>query len=57
MFNECVDTFVDNLHMAAELEEEILMRKEFGAITLQVMGKVAMLIVSLVTFNSCIHAL
>ena len=39
-FNECVDQFLENLTMKADGSTEILMRKEFGRITLNILGKV-----------------
>ena len=39
-FNECVDQFLENLMMKADGRTEVLVRKEFGKITLKILGKV-----------------
>jgi hypothetical protein len=39
-FNECVDRFLETLKLKAIEGGEIPMRKEIGAITLQILGKV-----------------
>ena len=39
-FNECVDHFLETLKLKVVEGGEILMRKEIGAVTLQIIGKV-----------------
>ena len=43
-FNECADGFLEKLRVKAAEGGEILLRKEIGAVTLQIIGKVCMLI-------------
>ena len=43
-FNECADGFLEKLKVRAAEGGEIHLRKEIGAVTLQIIGKVCMLI-------------
>ena len=39
-FNECVDQFFEKLKIALRGGRKVYMRKEFGYVTLQIIGKV-----------------
>ena len=42
-FNECADVFVERLRAVADGKTEVLIKDEFGAVTLDVIGKVVQL--------------
>ena len=42
-FNECVEHFLKRMRIKAIRERTVLMRKEMGAVTLQILGKVELI--------------